>query len=79
MLLKIFSIWIRLSHYIGCRIITVDAKPDAVGFYVNFFFHEAIIDPKKLKNRDTIPLYIDIHKELERIGKNAPLSDYDES
>ncbi|MBN2287645.1 MAG: hypothetical protein JXI43_14455, partial [Tissierellales bacterium] len=65
--------------YIGCRIITVDAKPDAVGFYVKFAFHEAVSDSKKLKGRDSVPLYIDIHKELERIGKNAPLSDYDES
>lgn len=79
MLLKIFSIWIRFSRYIGCRIITVDAKPDAVGFYVKFAFHEAIFDTRKLRGRDTVPLYIDIHKELERIGKNAPLSDYDES
>lgn len=78
MLLKIFSIWIRFSRYIGCRIITVDAKPDAVGLYVRFSFNEAIVDPKKLKGRDTVPLYIDIHKELERIGKNASLSDYDE-
>lgn len=76
MLLKIFSIWIQFSRYIGCRIITVDAKPDAVGFYVNFSFHEAIVSQKKLKGRDTIPLYIDIHKELERIGKNVPLSDF---
>ena len=79
MLLKIFSIWIRFSRYIGCRIITVDAKHDAVGFYVRFSFHEAITDPRKLKGRDTVPLYIDIHRELERIGKNAPLSAFDES
>ena len=79
MLLKIFSIWIHFSRYIGCRIITVDAKPDAVGFYVKFSFNEVIVDPKKSKGRDTIPLYIDIHRELERIGKNVPLSDYDES
>lgn len=78
MLLKIFSIWIRFSQYIGCRIITVDAKPDAVGFYVRFSFHEAIVDQKKVRGRDSVPLYIDIHKELERIGKNVPLSNYDE-
>ncbi|MFA7303929.1 MAG: GNAT family N-acetyltransferase [Methanoregula sp.] len=77
MLLKIFAIWIRLAVYIGCRIITVDAKPDAVGFYKKFDFHEAIVDLKKIKVRDTVPLYIDIHKELERIGKNVSLSDYD--
>lgn len=76
MLLKIFSIRIHLSRYVGCRIITVDAKPDAIGFYENFSFHKAIVDNKKLKGKDTIPLYIDIHKELERIGKNVPLSDY---
>ena len=78
MLLKIFAIWIRLSDHIGCRIITVDAKPEAVEFYKKFDFHEAIVNPKKLKGRDIVPLYIDIHNELERIGKNAPLSDYDE-
>jgi len=78
MLLRIYTIWIRFSSYIGCRIITVDAKPDAVGFYKRFDFHEAIIDPKKLRGRDTVPLYIDIHKELERLRKNVSLSDYDE-
>jgi GNAT superfamily N-acetyltransferase len=65
MLLKIFAIWIRLSKYIGFRIITVDSKPEAVGFYKKFDFHEAIIDKRKLKDQSTIPMYIDIHKELE--------------
>ena len=78
MLLKIFSVWIRLSTHIGCRIITVDAKPDAVEFYTKFDFHQAIVDPQKLRNRDTIPLYIDIHKELEKIDKNVPLSKFEE-
>jgi len=77
MLLKIFSIWIRLSGYIGCRIITVDAKPDAVRFYTKFGFHQAILDQQKLEKRDTVPLYIDIHKELEKIGKNIPLSEFE--
>ena len=79
MLVKIYIIWIQLSGYIGCRIITVDAKPDAVGFYEKFDFHKAIIDPRKLKDRDTIPLYIDIHKELERIGKDHSLSEFNDS
>ena len=78
MLRKIYAIWIRFSAYIGCRIITVDAKPEAVGFYKRFDFHEAIIDPQKLKGRDTVPLYIDIHRESERISKNVPLSDYND-
>ncbi|MFA5347995.1 MAG: GNAT family N-acetyltransferase [Methanoregula sp.] len=77
MLLKIFSIWIQLSAYIGCRIITVDAKPDAVEFYTKFGFHQAIIDMRKLEKRESIPLYIDIHKELEKIGKNVPLTKFD--
>ena len=79
MLVKIYTIWIELSKYIGCRIITVDAKPDAVGFYEKFDFHKAIIDPKKLKGRQTIPLYIDIHKELERIGKDHTLEDFNDT
>jgi ribosomal protein S18 acetylase RimI-like enzyme len=74
MLLKIFAIWIRLSKYIGCRIITVDSKPEAVGFYKKFDFHEAIIDKRKIKDNGTIPLYIDIHKELERTERNTPLT-----
>lgn len=73
MLLKIFALWIRLSKYIGCRIITVDSKPEAIGFYKKFDFHEAIIDKRKLTDTGTIPLYIDIHKELEIIGRNNPL------
>ncbi|MFA6363832.1 GNAT family N-acetyltransferase [Methanoregula sp.] len=77
-LLKIFALWIRLSAHIGCRIITVDAKPTAVGFYKKFGFQEAIMDPKKLTMRETIPLYIDIHKELERVRKNSVLSDFGE-
>ncbi len=74
MLLKIFAIWIRLSKYIGCRIITVDSKPEAVGFYKKFDFHEAIINKTKLRDSGTIPLYIDIHKELERTKRNMPLT-----
>jgi hypothetical protein len=77
MLLKIFAIWIRLSKHIGCRMITVDAKPEAVGFYKRFSFHDAIIDQKKLRGKDTIPLYIDIHRELERIGRSVPLSEFE--
>ena len=76
MLLKIFSIWIRLSANIGCRIITVDSKPDTVRFYTKFGFHEAL-NPRNLEGRDTIPLYIDIHKELDRIGKNYTLSEFE--
>jgi GNAT superfamily N-acetyltransferase len=73
MLLKIYAIWIRFSKYIGCRIITVDSKPESVGFYKKFDFRDAIIDSKKLKGRDTIPLYIDIHKALERSQGNKKL------
>jgi len=78
MLMKIFAIWIRFSAYIGCRIITVDAKPDAVGFYKKFGFHEAVMDYKKLKDRDIVHLYIDIHKEIERIRSTPTLNEFNE-
>ena len=77
-LMKIFSIWIRLSNYIGCRIITVDAKPAAVEFYKKFAFNEVTIDPHKLKNRETIPLYIDIRKELDGIDRDRTLQEFEE-
>jgi len=77
MLIKIYTIWIEFSRYVGCRIITVDAKPEAVGFYEKFSFQKAIIQRKKLQGRDTIPLYIDIRKELERLGVDHTLLEYE--
>lgn len=77
MLIKIYTIWIEFSRYVGCRIITVDAKPEAVGFYEKFSFQKAIIQPKKLQGRDTIPLYIDIRKELEQLGVDHTLFEYE--
>jgi GNAT superfamily N-acetyltransferase len=73
MLMKIFAIWIRFSKYIGCRIITVDSKPESVGFYQKFDFREAIIDPRKLEGKETVPLYVDIHKALIGSSKNRKL------
>ncbi|MFZ1127558.1 GNAT family N-acetyltransferase [Methanoregula sp.] len=78
MLKKIYTIWIEFSHYIGCRIITVDAKPEAVGFYEKFAFHKALIGIRKLQKRDTVPLYIDIRKELEHLGYDHSLTEYEE-
>ncbi len=78
MLVKIYTIWIRFSEYIGCRIITVDAKPEAEGFYEKFSFHKAIIDQKKLRGRDTVPLYIDIHRELTGV-KDRTLSEFSDA
>ena len=70
MLLKIFAIWIRLSKYIGCRIITVDSKPEAVGFYKKFDFHEAIIDKRRSRITELfhcISISIKSLKELKEI------------
>jgi len=60
MLLKVFSIAIALSRYTGCRIITVDSKPNSVKFYQKFGFK-----PANRKKRDTVPLYRDFHRAVE--------------
>jgi len=57
MLLKIFIMVKRISKHSGCRMITVDSYPDAVGFYQRKGFKRA-----QLKEKDTIPLYMDFHK-----------------
>lgn|GEM_PF-769089 len=40
MISMIYVVYNRLSRYSGCRVITVDAKLDAVEFYKKFGFHE---------------------------------------
>jgi GNAT superfamily N-acetyltransferase len=60
MLLRVFAFWFRLSQYVGCRIITIDAKSEAIGFYRKFGFREAIASDNR--PRDTVPMYIDIGK-----------------
>lgn len=62
MLRRIFTISITLSHHVGCRIITVDAKYSAVDFYKKFAFKQATRNPK-----DTVPLYFDLKNALQRV------------
>ena len=59
MLSKVLTITIKLSDYVGCRLITVDSKPKSVTFYQKFGFKIA-----KRKNHDTISMYRDYHKAL---------------
>ena len=55
MLLKTVAIAMRLSQYVGCRMITVDSKPKSEVFYLKYGFQRALMKKKK----DTIPLYRD--------------------
>jgi GNAT superfamily N-acetyltransferase len=54
MLLKTLIIMRRLSDYVGCRIITVDSKPESVEFYEKFGFKNAL-----RHHTDTVPMYKD--------------------
>lgn len=74
MLRRIFAFWFRLSRYVGCRIITVDAKPEAVGFYKRFGFREAIVSDKS--PRETAPMYIDIGRAAGRITRSHNLDQF---
>lgn len=67
MLLKTVAIAMRLSQYVGCRMITVDAKPKSEGFYLKYGFQRALMK----KKRDMIPLYRDFHRSHPEAGKGT--------
>ncbi|HJJ38983.1 MAG TPA: GNAT family N-acetyltransferase [Methanocorpusculum sp.] len=52
---EILSVVNLISDNVGCRIITVDAKENALGFYRKFTFREVI----SKKNQEYIPMYLD--------------------
>ena len=52
---EIFSIVYQVSQNIGCRVITVDAKEHALGFYKKFAFMEVA----SKKHQENIPMYLD--------------------
>jgi hypothetical protein len=69
MLREVLALTIMISGYVGCRIITVDAKPGSVGFYEKFGFKRAM--SKRSDPVPTVPMYMDYHRLLEeepRIG-----------
>jgi Predicted acetyltransferase len=47
-----------ISKYGGCRVITVDAKKKAVGFYERYGFKKA----KTSKETDAVTMYLDLNK-----------------
>lgn len=61
MMQEIITIAFLLTQYIGCKVITVDVKPDALPYYESFAFQKV-----KSKNRhETIPLYLDIKSLID--------------
>ncbi|MDK2974914.1 MAG: hypothetical protein PWP08_1285 [Methanofollis sp.] len=76
MLVKTMAIAMRLSCYVGCRMITVDSKPDSEGFYLKYGFQRALMK----KRKDTIPLYRDFYRSYQEAEKSMspPLFTFDE-
>jgi len=60
MLGEILAFTIRLSAYVGCRIITVDSKQESIGFYERFGFKRAT-----RKTSDPVHMYMDYHQLLQ--------------
>jgi ribosomal protein S18 acetylase RimI-like enzyme len=58
MLVESISIAFTIAKYAGCRIVTVDAKIEAVGFYKKYGFKKANTD----KEADTVTMYLDLNK-----------------
>jgi len=46
MLIEIFSIVGDITENVGCRILTVDAKPTSVEFYEKSDFRRALVNPE---------------------------------
>lgn len=61
MITEIFSIIYDITYNIGCRILTVDAKSEALGFYQKFAFR--VVNSKH--NSEYIPMYIDLKKLID--------------
>ncbi len=74
MLLRTMAIAMRLSQYVGCRMITVDSKPNSEGFYLKYGFQRALLK----KKRDMTPLYRDFYRSYQEAEKSMspPLSDF---
>lgn len=77
MLLKTVAIAMRLSRYVGCRMLTVDSKQDSEEFYLKYGFQRALTKKKK----DMIPLYRDFHRSYQESEKDMspPMSVFDGS
>jgi predicted GNAT family N-acyltransferase len=62
MITEIFRIVYQVTQNVGCRVITVDAKTGALGFYRKFAFKEVM----SKKSEETIPMYLDFKTLLGR-------------
>ena len=60
MLKVVIRLALTISEISGCRILTVDAKPKAVGFYIKYGFRKVL-----RKSDDTIPRYRDFHTDYQ--------------
>ena len=69
MLVKTMAIAMRLSHYVGCRMITVDSKPDSEEFYLKYGFQKVLVK----KKADAIPLYRDFYRSYQEAEKDMSL------
>ncbi|HJJ39256.1 MAG TPA: GNAT family N-acetyltransferase [Methanocorpusculum sp.] len=63
MIIEIYKYVYTITKYAGCRLITVDAKQDAVGFYQKFAFRTAA----GKKDTPFVPMYLDFKPICDRI------------
>ncbi|MBN2734721.1 MAG: GNAT family N-acetyltransferase [Methanomicrobiaceae archaeon] len=58
---EIFYIAFEVSKRAGCRLLTVDAKKNAVGFYINCGFKQS-----NSSHKDTSSMYMEFHNALHQ-------------
>jgi GNAT superfamily N-acetyltransferase len=61
MIASIFEIVSSLTRDVGCSVITVDAKQNAIGFYKKYAFSEA----KSRTDSETKPMYLNIRQLIQ--------------
>ena len=53
----------RVTDITGCRYITVDSKPESIGFYIKYGFKVV----KKSIHKDYTSLYLNMHPIMENL------------
>lgn len=73
LMLAAIGMAIDVSSKIGCRYITVDSKPESVGFYEKHGFK--LID--KYKDSDFPKMYLNMYSIIEKMQPNESLEEFE--
>jgi hypothetical protein len=64
---------VKISDEIGCRYITVDSKPESIGFYEKHGFKVV----KKYRNSNFPKIYLNIYPVIEMMQPKESLEEFE--